>query len=188
MNTIKINLTKNVNLKFLSEEEIEAFTDIDIYLEYEDKTIKIFNNDYLKEALDRINGSFLDVLNGKYKFPENLDFNKGIYYYNELFLMSIDENSKYINIDFPKHDPTDKVSWLLSTNKGYQTFLYSYKDYIYLEVVKAFEPKFDENENIDINCFNDWLKDYSIDYRITISKPETETFLKNLKINFNSVI
>ncbi len=86
MNTIKINLTKNVNLKFLSEEEREAFTDIDMYLEYEDKTIKIFNNDYLKEALDRINGSFLDVLNGKYKCMFNL-FHKRYFFLKQYLLV-----------------------------------------------------------------------------------------------------
>lgn len=53
---------------------------------------------YLKESLDCLVGSFDAVLKKNYSFPNDLDFNKGIYYYNELFIMSIDDNAKYINI------------------------------------------------------------------------------------------
>lgn len=59
MNLIQIKLNHDINLKFISEEEkIEAFTEIDIQLEYKDKIIQIYNKNALFKRIFRLLSRF----------------------------------------------------------------------------------------------------------------------------------
>lgn len=189
MLNINIRLNNELNFSFLNKLTLEfhRFHDIDLILKYNNENLELYKDDYLQEALDNLVGGFKKVIDNNLTFPDDLNFDKGIYYYNQLYMISLDKNTKYLKIDYPKSDPTENISWLLSTNNGYQTFLYSYKNEIYLEIAKAQEFEFDENDDIDINSFNTWLNNYSISYRFKINETDIKEFLNNIETKFKNI-
>lgn len=152
MNPINIELNKELVFSFINKEENEGYDNFNhIDIELKNQNLLVYKNDYLRPALENILNSFKMLLEGKLDFPKEIDFNKGILYYNELYIMSFDDNALSLDLDFPKSDPSDKVSWLLSTNAGYQTFLYSYKNDFYLEITKSYNCILDEDDNVDFD-------------------------------------
>lgn len=186
---IDLSLNKDLILSFQTQETepLNKFSQIDIVLKAKNQDISLFQNDDLQEALERIKGGFSQLLKNNVSFPEQYDFKKGILYYSDLYILSFDDQSDKIGLTLPKSDPTEEVIWLLSTNGGYNSFLYQYQNELYLEISKSYDKLYSEEENIDIASIKEWFKNYSINYRFKLNKQEIEKFLKQLESKFKDI-
>lgn len=174
---IIFNITDKKSLKvFLPDKlvNLDKFTWARIlYTEIEEKVIladNVYGSEYLYESINTLITCIDLAMKGEREFPKDLDTDKGICYYMNIWRNNLPERV----MDNTPEDPAKNL-WLWSTSEGAQTFLYNINSEIYIEISSSYKWFNTEPEECEefIN-FEEFIKNYHMITRFKIDKNKVE--------------
>jgi hypothetical protein len=167
-------------------EETHRFDDIDVLFSDQEKAFSLFENEHISEAVRSLNNALNLALEGKIKFPADLNPDKGIYYYSMISM-----NDFYKNNNTGSVDPASKVAWIWSGTKNNQpqTFIYTIDADIFLEISPNYKwLNAEPQEGDGFIPFEEFLKSYRMLYRFKLDTPTILEWQKTCENVLNSLI